>query len=101
MLFKYLSNEEMKLVLSAISIPSLSKLAASFKAYYVIVHRHIYDRLTTNASPILQQCPGIHGSVGVNRNCHIWIAGIALHDATIQPQLGTCQYGYVYILERI
>ena len=90
MLFNYLSNEEMELVLSAISIPSLSKLAATSKASYAIFHCHIYDCLTTTLWAILQQCSGIHGSVGINRNCHIWITGIALDDATIQPQLGTC-----------
>ena len=41
----------MELVLSAISIPSLSKLAATSKASYAIVHRHIYDRLTTTLRP--------------------------------------------------
>ena len=51
MLFNYLSNEEMELVLSAISIPSLSKLAATSKASYVIVYHHIYDHLTTTLWP--------------------------------------------------
>src|ERR1700732_4210124 len=51
MLFNYLSNEEMGLVLSAISIPSLCKLAATSKASYVIVHCHIYDHLTTMLRP--------------------------------------------------
>jgi hypothetical protein len=46
MLFNYLSNK-VELVLSAISIPSLSKLGATSKASYVIVHHHIYDHLTT------------------------------------------------------
>jgi hypothetical protein len=51
-LFNYLSNEEMELVLSAISIPSLSRLAATSRAHYVIVHRHIYHRLTTMLRPL-------------------------------------------------
>jgi len=51
MLFNCLSSEDMELVLLAISIPSLSKLVATSKAYYVIVHCHIYDRLTTMLQP--------------------------------------------------
>jgi hypothetical protein len=55
MLCDYLSKGEMDLVLSATSIPSLSRLAATSKTYNYIVHRHIYDRLTTTIQPFFGQ----------------------------------------------